>query len=111
MLIFRREGKKRMGRRERDGDRMRQNAGWPALRRPGEEGGGFDGGGFARPIANPSILYPLSMIYDATAPSIPFPSIVTVIDERVLRCFRWNANHSLEWCSYVSGNPRQSQRD
>jgi len=74
MLIFRREGKKRMGKGERNHDGMRQNLGWPALRSFGEggmpgEGGrigldgggeGCHGGGIPHRASNPSILYRLS---------------------------------------------------
>ena len=63
MLLFPREGKKRMGRRGKDHDGMRQEFGWRV--RPDRGGGSFKGGGISRPAFNPYILYPLSMLYDS----------------------------------------------
>ena len=78
MLIFPREGEKRMGRRGKDHDGMRQEFGGPALRSFGEGGrigpdrggGGFNGGGIPRPAFNPNILYSLSMLYDSIVASV-----------------------------------------
>ena len=55
MLTLRSEGKKRMGRRERDHDGMRRHCAW----RIGPDGGGEGcaGAGAPRPAHNPSILY------------------------------------------------------
>ena len=84
MLIFTREGKKRIGRRGQDHDGMRKEFGWPALRSfgeggvPGEGGrigldhggGSFNGGGIPCPASNPYILYPFSMLYDSIVASM-----------------------------------------
>jgi hypothetical protein len=62
MLIFPREGEKRMGRWEQDHDGMLKEFG--GRTGPDRGGGSLNGGGIPRPAFNPYILYPLSMLYD-----------------------------------------------
>jgi len=51
MLIFPREGEKRMGRRGQDHDGMRKEFGWRIG--PDRGGGSFNGGGMLHPAFNP----------------------------------------------------------
>ena len=78
MLIFPREGKKRMGRREQEHNGMRKEFGGPTG--PDRGGGGFNGGRIPRPASNPYILYSLSILYDFIAASLPFPPFLTIFD-------------------------------
>jgi len=68
MLIFSREGKKRMGRWGQDQDGMRKEFGGRIG--PDRGGGSLNGGGTPRPAFNPYILYSLSMLYDFIVASV-----------------------------------------